>query len=472
MLLPKPGLSAAQVIQTVTDYQQDPTTGAPKTPAQVTWDRGDTGVVNVRHAGAKGDGTTDDTAAIQGLIDSLAATTGGAILFPKGDYRVQTLTLKSGVTLMSGRSQFGYHPSTPSTSVRLRGLSAAGWVIDTPVTQILAAGISGIDVIGATGNTACGGVRLQDAKWCSLSKLHVNGFADQAIVLGAGYATVLEDLLVINALLNRTRTMECGAIEIGGTDQFLSRLEVSTSQTALSDVNMRVNSVLLSAANCFVSHCVGEIGDRGWLVTGDLNRFTGTRGDLNWGHDWEIRGKHNLFSACQAISGGRAAVNTYDGFKITATGLSNRFAACSTVQRAGSTYKYGFEDLSNTGVVNDRNQFAACSGAGWGTSEWSTVGFLGSTPVIPNTPTRPADLTTINVGGSGLISLQAYTVPTTVTAFTNGVNGQEIHLIGGAQAVTIQNNAAIKTNSGADTVVGNGKAIKFILYNAVWYQVS
>ncbi len=41
--LPKPGLSAAQVIQTITDYQTDPATGAPFSPAQVAAQRAQSG---------------------------------------------------------------------------------------------------------------------------------------------------------------------------------------------------------------------------------------------------------------------------------------------------------------------------------------------------------------------------------------------------------------------------------------------
>ena len=44
--------------------------------------------VSVKDFGAKGDGTTDDTAAIQAAIDSLSAL-GGTLLFPKGQYVVK-----------------------------------------------------------------------------------------------------------------------------------------------------------------------------------------------------------------------------------------------------------------------------------------------------------------------------------------------------------------------------------------------
>ena len=48
-------------------------------------------VVDVRDAGAKGDGRTDDTAAIQKAIDRVAGT-GGTVLVPDGIYMVNPVT--------------------------------------------------------------------------------------------------------------------------------------------------------------------------------------------------------------------------------------------------------------------------------------------------------------------------------------------------------------------------------------------
>ena len=61
-------------------------------------------VVDVRDKGAKGDGHTDDTEAIQAAIDEVGGT-GGTVLVPGGTYMVdavkkkQRLSLKSDMTL-------------------------------------------------------------------------------------------------------------------------------------------------------------------------------------------------------------------------------------------------------------------------------------------------------------------------------------------------------------------------------------
>lgn len=54
---------------------------------------------NIRDYGAKGDGTTLDTAAIQSAIDACNRDGGGTVLVPSGTFHIGTLELKSNVTL-------------------------------------------------------------------------------------------------------------------------------------------------------------------------------------------------------------------------------------------------------------------------------------------------------------------------------------------------------------------------------------
>jgi len=57
------------------------------------------GVFNIRTYGATGDGTTLDTAAINGAIEACSKAGGGQVLFPPGRYLSGTIHLRSGVTL-------------------------------------------------------------------------------------------------------------------------------------------------------------------------------------------------------------------------------------------------------------------------------------------------------------------------------------------------------------------------------------
>ena len=57
---------------------------------------------DIRKYGAKGDGATLDTAAIQRAIDAAAAAGGGTVFFPKGRFLSFSLRLKSRITLYFG----------------------------------------------------------------------------------------------------------------------------------------------------------------------------------------------------------------------------------------------------------------------------------------------------------------------------------------------------------------------------------
>ncbi len=58
-----------------------------------------TGWFDVRDRGARGDGTTSDTASLQAAVDACAAAGGGTVLVPAGTYLTGPLTLADRVTL-------------------------------------------------------------------------------------------------------------------------------------------------------------------------------------------------------------------------------------------------------------------------------------------------------------------------------------------------------------------------------------
>ncbi len=83
----------------------------------------ETGLIDVKEAGAKGDGVSDDTYYVQKAIDSCPA--GGRVTLPAGIYRVRPVTLKSDITfeLKAGATLLGdvtetNYPYVPARTTR------------------------------------------------------------------------------------------------------------------------------------------------------------------------------------------------------------------------------------------------------------------------------------------------------------------------------------------------------------------
>jgi hypothetical protein len=115
--------------------------------------------LNVRDLGAMGDGTTNDTVAIQQALDRCWVLGGGEVLLPAGTYRTGALALRSNTLLrlqenavISGSGEFADYPVT---QVRWEGKWIAG-----RVGLLYAIDASNIGIVGPgriEGNPALGG---------------------------------------------------------------------------------------------------------------------------------------------------------------------------------------------------------------------------------------------------------------------------------------------------------------------------
>src|SRR5271154_592477 len=114
--------------------------------------------LNVRDYGAKGDGTTKDTAAIQLTIDRCAVLGGGEVLIPAGNYLTGALQLRSHTLLRLAADSVltgtGNMDDYPVTQVRWEGRWIAGhtalvYAFDATDTGIVGPGkIVGNDALG------------------------------------------------------------------------------------------------------------------------------------------------------------------------------------------------------------------------------------------------------------------------------------------------------------------------------------
>ena len=399
-------------------------------------------VVHVDHPGlgVEGDGTTDDSDAVQFLIDALEPL-GGRLRFGAKTYRLNIVGA-SGV-ILDGVGGYGYLPGGVNQT---RFLAAGtGPVVDTPATQIFGFGIQGINFQGLGAGTACQGVRFDDVLWSFVRDCAFNNFSDEAVVATANSgACDFERILTTNCILDRTQADIIGAVDIDGADHWLSHVEAGISgsiEGTVQSANLYCVGIAVRMANGTLDACYGEISDIGIAVLGDRNRFTSCRADLNYGHGWYVDGSSNQFAACLGLNNSQDTTNTYDNFHAASTSAGNLFGECIAADILAKKARYGFYD--DVSSATQKNQYDNCRSTTAVTGQYRTNASNGSAFFFPNGAAKvlTPNATTHDVTGYGLFQV-TNTLATTITAFTGLVPGQRVVLFCNDDLTTIQHNGA------------------------------
>jgi Pectate lyase superfamily protein len=143
--------------------------------------------------GAKGDGTTDDTAAIQAAINT-AATTGGTVYLPPGTYLVSSPLTVSG----TGVNIVGSNQAATKFKIAAGFSGAAVLLITGNVCAVQNLSITGISTTYSS-NPACDGIRISNAVRTVVRDVqtqYVNGWGVNVLPSGSGFClfTVLDNV--------------------------------------------------------------------------------------------------------------------------------------------------------------------------------------------------------------------------------------------------------------------------------------
>lgn len=412
-------------------------------------------VFNVKDYGAKGDwnGTTgtDDSAAINACIAAAKATMPGSgygtaflavatVLFPPGNYYCTALSTSGKVRLTGNGARLvasgsGYILSVSGESVEVDHLMFDGHGIAT----------------GASG------IYVQNAHAFHFHDLKFQDLKGSAIYEDTNANGNVDNVFAENCLTGQdTLTGYQGVVHMAGIDCAIRDVELSAADgTGLSATGFAC-ALAVTGGNSVVGPGIqAESSDVGVYVNTPSNaagKFVGIRADINYTHGYLIAGGVGTFSACHSYRNGQAAINTYNGFQVTAGNFT--FNGC-IAEGTASDMLIGFNDTQNSDA--NKNWYPNCRSIGHSLKAFNNaaVGARISLPPSPIYISLTAGATTWSVDQLTDI-LAPNTSATTVTALTNGFYGQVVRIWGDGHT-TMQNNSVIINSAGADLLLAAGK---------------
>jgi len=184
-------------------------------------------VLNVRDFGATGNGSTDDTVAIQAALNAVALP-GAIVFFPPGDYKVTSLTVSSRPTRLVGA---GWASSlvTPSPSANLLTIPSAtsqitvehlyfrssvtrtgGWYVNNLSNNFR---MSNFHMLGASGGIRSTGTVVTIERGSMRDGVGGTGIGIQ---IDDGYDVSIRDVVMANAvnLFAGIKVTQCGDLTI------------------------------------------------------------------------------------------------------------------------------------------------------------------------------------------------------------------------------------------------------------------
>lgn len=336
-------------------------------------------VYNVAGYGAAGDGTTDDTTAIQDAIDAAEAANGGTVYFPPGVYQTTGIAVTEvGVHLVgSGMGEVNSNPEQGATILR----AEAGMVGPLVTINGDFCGVRDMMLDGADIGTAC--LLIDGASRVVCERLFVRDAGTDGIIVGdtAGSHVNKFDNIYIISCASRGMCFRLNAYDTQVSNIWIGQCGGS---------GVRADSGAQFFTNLHVWGCTSH----GVEVRSNANRFANVYMETNGGSGFDFfNAKYNT------VVGGVLRANGSRGAVINGTSHRNVLADLLV-------YNNGTEGIYI--VTGDMNQIVGCNcfdDQGTKTQDYGVRIAAGISNVVANIVARAADHTTAGISDAGTTSV-------------------------------------------------------------------
>ncbi len=220
---------------------------------------------NIRDFGARGDGQTDDTAAIQAAID--ACEPGGVVFVPSGVFPCADVRVKPHITLRGGCT-WGYRDKPDTGACLLLSRADASCLLD--VTDAVGCTLTGLSLLGGRLGENVHGVQIaktdgygaqEDA--IRVEKCRVTEFSGDALHLGHVWCATVQD-----NMLSSSRN----GLYIDGWDLFIyNNWLTANANCGIYGVDSCNTAILCEGNRIEWNYREGIRSERGvtWVLTGN-----------------------------------------------------------------------------------------------------------------------------------------------------------------------------------------------------------
>lgn len=288
---------------------------------------------NLKSFGALGNGTTDDTTAIQTAVNTLAALSvvgifGAKLVVPAGVYPHTTITMPTNTNLVIEGLGYGY-PSSGST-FKYTATTGRAWDLGNALSNNLE--FRGLYFLGSGGTTATNdAVYAASTTMLHFSQCSFNQFGGSAIRIAAGTGLQLFNVEAQNCLLASVPSSYSGlaarqgVLDIGCTETMMQWCNINGVAGTLDANSGRAGNGFMIAiylrTTAGVSRCLSSVGafaQYGWVFeSSQYHQVTNCRAEYNQKDGFLIEAQQSNFTGNRAQDNSHDTDNTYSGFNVT-----------------------------------------------------------------------------------------------------------------------------------------------------------